>query len=155
MRPEDNVQPPPPPGGGLHENFARSDEIVGPSDRRFGLTIAAILGIIGAIRLVLGHSYSAWWLGVAAVLALVALCRPAALAPLNRAWLQIGLALYKIVNPIVMALLFFSTIVPIGVVMRWRGKDPLRLRRDPEASSYWIVREPPGAAASETMRNQF
>jgi hypothetical protein len=154
MRPEDDARPTPPPAGVLHENFARPDEIVGPSDRRFGLTIAAILGTIGGGRLALGHSHSGWWLGAAAVLALFALYRPAALGPINRAWLRVGLVLYKIVNPIIMALMFFSTIVPIGIVMRLCGKDPLRLRRDPNASSYWIGREPPNSP-SEMMRNQF
>jgi len=154
MRPQDDAHPVPPHAGLLHENFARPDEIVGPSDRRFGLTIAAILGGIGGGRLVLGHSHSGWWLGVAATLALLALYRQATLGPINRAWLRVGLALYKIVNPIIMALLFFSTIAPIGIVMHLRGKDPLRLRRDPDASSYWIGREPQ-SSASETMRNQF
>ena len=154
MRPEDEAHPMPPPAGVLHENFGRPDEIVGPSDRRFGLSIAAILGTVGGGRLALGHSHSGWWLGAAAVLALFALYRPAALGSINRAWLRVGLVLYRIVNPIIMALLFCSTIVPIGIVMRLRGKDPLRLRRDPDASSYWIGREPPNSP-SETMRNQF
>jgi hypothetical protein len=154
MRPENDPHSGPLPAGVLHENFSRPDEIVGSSDRRFGLTIAAILGTIGGGRLILGHSHSAWWLGAAATLALFAVYRPTALGPINRAWLRLGLALYKIVNPVIMALLFFSTIVPIGIVMRLRGKDPLRLRRDPDASSYWIGREPPNSS-SETMRNQF
>ena len=79
---------------------------------------------------------------------------PAVLWPLNRLWLLLGIVLYRIVNPIVMALLFFSTIVPIGMLMRLCGKDSLRLRREPEAASYWIEREPPGPPP-ETMRNQF
>ena len=84
MRPEDDAHPMPPLAGVLHENFARPDEIVEPSDRRFGLTIAAILGTIGGGRLALGHSHSGWWLGAAAVLALFALYRPAVrAAPLH------------------------------------------------------------------------
>jgi hypothetical protein len=147
-------RPTPPPGGVLHEDLHRDEEIVGPSDRRFGLTISAILGIIGAIRLVLGHEHWVWWLGAALALALFALVWPAALHPLNRLWLLLGIVLYKVVNPIVMALLFFSTIVPIGFLMRLCGKDPLRLQREPAAASYWIEREPPGPPA-DTMRNQF
>jgi hypothetical protein len=154
LRPEEVAHPVPSPTGVLHENFTRPDEIVGPTDRRFGLTMAAILGTIGGVRLAIGHSHSGWWLGAATTLALFALYRPAALSPINRAWLRLGLVLYKIVNPIIMALMFFSTIVPIGIMMRLRGKDPLRLRRDPGASSYWMGREPP-SSRSETMRNQF
>ena len=73
---------------------------------------------------------------------------------LNRLWLRFGLVLYKVVNPAVMTLIFGSTIVPIGVLMRLCGKDPLRLRREPAAASYWIAREPPGPLP-ETMRDQF
>jgi len=144
----------PPPGGALHEDLLRDDEVVGPSNRRFGLTMAAICAVIGGVRLVFGHSYWFWWLGAGIALAILALLAPAALGPLNRAWLRLGAVLYKVVNPVVMALMFFSTIAPIGFLMRRCGQDPLRLRRDPAAASYWIAREPPGPPP-ETMRNQF
>ena len=49
---------------------------------------------------------------------------------------------------------YYSLLMPIGLVMRLCGKDPLRLRRDPDAPSYWLVRDPPGPAP-ETMKNQF
>lgn len=144
----------PPPGGALHEDLTRADEIVGASDRKFGLTIAAVCAFIGTVRLVFGHGGWQWWLGAAALLATVALAAPTVLAPLNRLWLKLGLVLYKIVNPVVMALIFVTTIIPVGILMRLCGKDPLRLKREPDAASYWIAREPPGPAP-ETMRNQF
>jgi Saxitoxin biosynthesis operon protein SxtJ len=59
-----------------------------------------------------------------------------------------------VVNPIVLGLIFLTTIVPIGLIMRACGHDPLRLKRDPQASTYWVKREPPGPAP-ETMINQF
>jgi Saxitoxin biosynthesis operon protein SxtJ len=144
----------PPPGGALHENFSREEEFAGPSDRRFGLTIAAVCGAIGGVRLVLGHSHWLWWMVPAAALAGLALCAPAALNFANRLWFRLGLILYRVVNPAVMALLYWSTIVPTGLLMRLCGKDPLRLRREPDLASYWIAREPPGPPA-DTMRNQF
>jgi hypothetical protein len=144
----------PPPGGALHEDLHRADEIVGPSDRKFGLTMATVCVVIGTVRLVFGHSHWAWWLGAAVAFGGFALVSPGALGPFNRAWMKFGLVLHKIVNPVVMALLYYSTIVPIGVVMRLCGKDTLRLRREPDAASYWIVREPAGPPL-ESMRNQF
>jgi Saxitoxin biosynthesis operon protein SxtJ len=138
----------------LHEDLAREDDIVGSSDRAFGLTLAAVFAVIGVVRLVLSHSYAGWWLGAAAVMLAFALAWPAALAPLNRLWLRLGLVLYKVVNPLVMGLVFFTTVMPIGLLMRALGKDPLRLRRDPAAGSYWITREPPGPEP-DTMKNQF
>jgi Saxitoxin biosynthesis operon protein SxtJ len=86
--------------------------------------------------------------------AAAAAVRPHLLAPLNRLWLKLGLLLHRVVTPAIMGLLFYLVITPMGLVMRLRGTDFLRLRRDPRAQSYWIVRTPPGPAP-ETMKNQF
>ena len=56
--------------------------------------------------------------------------------------------------PVVMRLLFFAVVTPIGVAMRLAGRDLLRRRPDPTASSYWILRRPPGPSAV-SMRRQF
>jgi hypothetical protein len=79
---------------------------------------------------------------------------PAPLRPLNRLWFRIGLLLHRIVTPVVMGLVFFCSVVPIGLLMRALGKDLLRLRREADAQSYWIEREPPGPARG-TMKKQF
>jgi hypothetical protein len=84
----------------------------------------------------------------------VALARPALLAPINRLWTRFGLLLHHIVNPIVMGLMFYLAITPIGVLMRLLGKDPLKRRFDPAAATYWIQRQP-GDPKSQTMINQF
>jgi hypothetical protein len=59
-----------------------------------------------------------------------------------------------VVNPVVLGLIYLSTIVPIGLLMRLRGRDLLSLKFDRQAASYWMVREPPGPAP-ETMIRQF
>ena len=69
-------------------------------------------------------------------------------------WFQLGLLLHKVVNPIVMALVFFGTVLPTGLIMRALGKDPLRLKWQADANSYWIERRPPGPAP-ESMKDQF
>jgi hypothetical protein len=138
----------------FHENFTRDEDVVGSSDRTFGVTLAVIGIAVGLLKLWRGYGSGWLWLAVATVPLLLALFWTAALAPLNRLWLRFSLVLYKVVNPIVMALMFFATVVPTGLVMRALGKDPLRLTRDPKAASYWIVREPPGPAP-ETMKHQF
>jgi hypothetical protein len=137
-----------------HENFARDHEVVGSSDRSFGLTFAAFLALIGLWPLVRGAPMRIWSLGLSAVFLALALGRPALLAPLNRIWLRIGLAMHRVVNPLVLGAMFYGVITPIGLAMRWAGRDALRTRRDPGARSYWIERRPPGPAP-ETMSNQF
>lgn len=146
-----------------HEAFTREEEIEGSSDRGFGLTVGGILLAIALVRVGLGWWWSGtatlgwfeWALGgVGVTLLVLGLIAPATLAPLNRGWTKLGLLLFKVVNPIVLALIFLVTIVPIGLALRAFGKDPLRLTFEPEAKSYWIEREPPGPAP-ESMWQQF
>ena len=73
-------------------------------------------------------------------------CQP--LAPLNRLWAKFGLLLHHVISPVFLGILFYVCITPIGFLMRLTGKDPMRRRFEPEAKSYWIVREPPGPAPS-------
>ncbi len=137
-----------------HEIFSRDEKIVAGSDRSFGLVMAAVFA---ALSLLNGwHSGRSWpWTGALAALFLAAaLLRPALLNPLKLIWLKFGLLLHRVVNPVVMALIFYGAVLPTGIVMRMMGKDILRLKRLPDADSYWIVRQPPGPSP-ETMRDQF
>ena len=137
-----------------HEVFPRSEDVVAGSDRSFGLVMAAVLAVVTSLNV--WHSGRLWpWTGGLAVLLLAAgLLRPSVLHPLNLIWLKFGLLLHRVVNPAVMALLFYGTVLPTGLTMRMMGKDLLRLKRQPAADSYWIARTPPGPSP-ETMRDQF
>jgi hypothetical protein len=78
------------------------------------------------------------------IVAILAVRWPAVLASLNKRWIKLGLLLQRFVNPIVLGFLFYATVTPIALLMRLLGKDPLRLRTDPHAASYWIDRVLPG-----------
>lgn len=131
------------------------DEVVaGPSDRNFGFTMAAVFALIGALGLYKGSSHAPVWLGIAFAFAALTLWRPQFLGPANRAWLKLGLLMYRVVNPVIMAVLFFAAIMPIGLAMRLFGKDFLRLARDPSSPTYWLPRSDP-RPPSESMRQQF
>lgn len=138
---------------GFHEDFSRDDHVDGSSDRGFGITFAVVLTLIAAWYWWTGHNWM-WWLAGAGAFAIVAFTRPVLLAPFNRAWTKLGLLLFRVVSPVMMGLLFVTTIVPIGLLMRAMGKDFLRLRFDKSAASYWIKREPPGPPPGG-MKNQF
>jgi len=139
---------------GLHEDFGRTDPVKRSSDRATGLVFAAVFTIIALWPLWKSGAVREWALITAAAITIVALAIPRALGPLSRAWHGLGLAMHRVMNPLVMGLLFYLTVTPTGLLMRLFGKDPLRLRFDPEAKSYWIERQPPGPAP-ETMRHQF
>ena len=140
-----------------HEDVRRQEEVKGGSDRGFGLTVGGMLLLIAAVRTWLHAGYGALEPVLAAAglgLVVLALARAQSLAGLNRAWTQLGVVLFKEVNPAVLGLIYLTTIVPIGLLMRALGHDPLRLKGEPEAASYWVQREPPGPAPA-TMTQQF
>jgi hypothetical protein len=80
--------------------------------------------------------------------------RPSLLSPLNRLWLGLGAILHRIVNPLVMGLMFFAVITPTALILKLIGKDLRRRRFSPGTQSYWIPRQPPGPEP-QSMRNQF
>lgn len=137
-----------------HERLDGADEVKGSSDRAFGLVLAAAFAVLGLGPVIRGHPVRWWGLAVAAVFAALAVLTPRVLAPVNRVWLAFGLLLHRCVSPAVLALLFYTTVTPIGLVLRLVGKDLLRLRLDRAAGTYWIERRPPGPAP-DTMSRQF
>jgi len=137
-----------------HEAFDRGESIQGSSNRSFGVVFAAVFGIIALSPLFSGGALRLWALIVSCAFVLAAFAFPALLGPLNRIWLKFGLILHKIVSPIVLGIMFFLVITPMGVAMRAFGKDPMRLRFDAVADSYWISRTPPGPSA-ESIKDQF
>lgn len=138
-----------------HERIAREEAVAGSSDRSFGLVFAGFFTVLLLLKLWSGWSTSGWiYLGLAAAFAVVALTVPGVLAPLNRLWMKFGLLLHRIISPLVMGMLFYVVVTPIGLLMRALGKDLLRLKRDAGAASYWIERTPPGPAP-DTMKHQF
>lgn len=138
----------------FHETLHRDEVVRGSSDRAFGLVFAVLFAVIGAFKLWHDSVLGWWWLGASGAVAAVALTVPGLLAPANRVWLKFGLLLHRVVEPLVMGILFFAVVTPIGAAMRLAGKDPLRLKREPAAATYWLEREPPGPQP-DSIRNQF
>jgi hypothetical protein len=137
-----------------HESYSRVNTVVRSSDRSFGIMISIALSLVALINYWHDGRWWPWAVGIAALLLAAAFLAPVALKPLNWIWFHVGLLIHMVVNPIVMALLFYVAVVPTGLIMRAMGKDMLRLKREPHSDSYWIVRRPPGPAP-ETMKDQF
>ena len=133
--------------GTLHD-----EEVVGPSDRSFGVVFTVVFTIVALLPLWRGAPPRWWAAGVAAVFAVLALVLPRALAPANRLWLRFGLLLHRVVNPIVMGAVFYLVVTPFGLVMRLRRSGINAMRRtDKTATTYWI----PRVDGSSPMDQQF
>ncbi len=141
--------------GSTHETLRREDDDKPGSDRGFGLVMAVVFLLLAAIQAWSGAwGWAALWLGVAAGFFALASTKPHLLHPANRLWFRFGLLLHRVVNPVVMGLMFFCVFTPIGVLMRLFGQRPLALDLDRSAPSYWIERRATPAAPG-SMRKQF
>lgn len=137
-----------------HEDLDRHHEVKGSSNRFFGLTFFVVFLVI-ALWLLLKHgSVHLPTFGISIGFLAISLLFPALLGPLNRAWLKFGALLHSITSPIILGVMFYLVITPIGLLMRLAGKDLLRLKFDPDSPSYWIRREPPGPDKN-SLHRQF
>jgi hypothetical protein len=137
-----------------HEELSRKHAVRGSSDRSFGVVFSVFFAFVGLAPMWKHHPRRPWALGLAGVFLVVAILRPVWLHPLNQGWIKLGLLLGRVVNPVVMGLLFFIVVTPTALIFRLLHKDPLRLSLNPTDRSYWIERHPPGPS-QETMANQF
>ena len=141
----------------LHENYRDEEPTEAGSDRAFGCTVGSMLMLIGATKTFVAGAISSvvcLIFALGALLLLVGIFVPSRLSTLSWLWLKVGTAIAKVVNPIILALLFFLVVTPMALFMRIVGKRPLRLAADRTAATYWIEREPPSGGTS-TMRRQF
>lgn len=137
--------------GQFHEQFERP-ELPLPSDRSTGLVFAAVALIVAYVWRANPTALTVAG-ALAAALAVVSFAQPSVLRPLNILWMRLAALLGRIVNPIVMLVLFAIAIVPAGLIMQL-VRDPLR-RRKGDGNSHWIVTSAAERAAISNMKNQF
>jgi hypothetical protein len=139
----------------IHEDLIHELEVSKASDRNFGLVFAIFFAIIG-IYSWFGEAgeFLVWAIILSAVFLIISIIKPGLLSPLNSIWTKFGLLLHKIVNPIILGIIFFLVVTPFGLVLRAIGKDLLSLKLDRKSKSYWIYRTPPGPSP-DSMKNQY
>jgi hypothetical protein len=138
-----------------NETSSAHRRTIAGSNRNFGLVFAIVFILIGLAPVVLhDEPIRLWAFGVASAFCFLALVVPQMLDPLNRLWFRFGLALHYVTNPIVMGFVYYGAVMPTGILLRVFGKDLLRLKREPDAATYWIARERP-APLPGSMSKQF
>lgn len=139
----------------IHEDLFRDETMVeDSSDRVFGFIFSAVFLVVGLWPTLGSGGIRIWALVVSGIFLVLAIARATTLAPLKRLWGGVGRILHRVLNPVIMGLLFFGAVTPTALVLRLIGRDLLRLRFDRNAQTYWLDRRPPGPAP-KTMRNQF
>lgn len=138
-----------------HETVTSFRKISLGSNWKFGLAFGVLFAILGLWPLFRQGGSPKWGLiALSAAILSVALFRPHWLMPLNRGWFKLGLALNRIAGPVIMAILFFGAVVPLGWYLRRKGEDLLRLKLNSQSGTYWIERESPSPAL-DSMKKQF
>ena len=120
------------------------------SNKEFGIIFFSIFFIISLYPLINNGDIRLWSLLIAVVFLILGLANSRILTPLNRLWLKFGLFLGKIVSPLIMGIIFFFVVTPIGFIMRILKKDLLNLKFN-NSKSYWISKNDP----KSKMKNQF
>jgi hypothetical protein len=134
------------------ERFDRGGEIRPPSGRLFGFALAIPFAMASCGRALRGGEARWWAAAISAALALAAVVHPAMFDRMAAAWTKVLRPMHSAVTMAGMALLFFLVVTPVGCLRRLLVRDPLRLRFEPNAPSYWQERQ---AMPPETMSNQF
>jgi hypothetical protein len=121
------------------------------TEKSFGIVFSIVFLLVAFYPLINSEEIHLWAIILSAIFLFLAYFMPKILSIPNKFWFKFGILLQSIIAPIVMALLYFLTVLPTGLIMRLLGKDLLKLKLDKNAKSYWIERtEPMGS-----MKNQF
>ncbi len=120
------------------------------SNRSFGIVFFIVFLLISIYPLINNEDIRIWSLLVSLIFLVLGLINSNILSPLNKLWFKFGIFLGKIISPLVMGIIFFLVVTPIGLIMRLIGKDVLNLKYK-DYKSYWIEKTGP----KSKMKNQF
>ena len=126
------------------------DDIRIGSNRSFGIVFFVVFLIITLYPLLNNENIRYWSLLVSLVFLTLGLLNSNILTPLNKVWFKFGILLGKVISPIIMGIIFFFVVTPIGLLMRILNKDLLNLKYNND-KSYWIEKKEP----KSKMKNQF
>jgi hypothetical protein len=122
--------------------------------RKFGLTTGAIVAALfgGLIPWMWDFRYPTWPWIVFGILGAMAILAPMWLQSVHRTWMRIGLLISKVTTPIIMGVVFFLVIMPVGIVIRLAGRDPLHREIESSTDTY---RVDPQISAHDSLEKPY
>ena len=121
------------------------------SNRSFGIVFFVVFLLIAIFPLASSGDIRIWSLIISFIFIILGLLNSKILTPLNKLWFKFGVILGKIISPIIMGIIFFLVVTPIGLIMKVLGKELLRLKYNKKDNTYWIEKNGP----TSKMKNQF
>jgi hypothetical protein len=121
------------------------------SNRSFGIVFFVVFLFIALYPITYSEDIRIWSLIISFIFIILGLLNSKILTPLNKLWFKFGVILGKIISPIIMGIIFFLVVTPIGLIMKVLGKDLLRLKYNKKDNTYWIEKNGP----KSKMKNQF
>tara|TARA_B100000401_G_scaffold436014_1_gene378733 strand:- start:915 stop:1307 length:393 start_codon:yes stop_codon:yes gene_type:complete len=129
----------------------KQKEIKISSNKSFGLVFFVIFIIIALWPLLNDENIRIWSIIVSIIFLILGLLNSKILTPFNKLWMRLGALLGIIVSPIVMGVVYFGIITPIGLIMKLFGKDVLNLKLDKNKKTYWTLKK----KIPSKMKDQF
>ena len=129
----------------------KKNEIKISSNKSFGFVFFVIFIVIALWPLLNEGNIRIWSLILSLVFLILGLLNSKILTPLNKLWIRFGILLGTIVSPVVMGIIYFGVVTPIGIIMRLFRKDILNLKIDKNKNTYWILKD----KIKSKMKNQF
>ena len=126
------------------------DDIKVGSNRSFGIVFFIVFLLVALYPFTYGGEIRIWSVITSLIFLVLGLLNSKFLTPLNKLWFRFGIFLGKIISPVIMGIIFFLVVTPIGFIMRLLGKDVLNLKYS-KNKSYWIEKDGP----ESKMKNQF
>ena len=126
------------------------NEIKISSNRNFGIVFFIVFLAIAIYPLINSSEIRIWSLILSLLFLILGLINSQILTPLNKLWFKFGIFLGKTISPVIMGIIFFFVVTPIGFIMRLLSKDILNLKYNKE-TSYWLKKTGP----KSKMKNQF
>jgi|TARA_B110001452_G_C15121014_1_gene390689 hypothetical protein len=111
------------------------------NNKGFGLLFFIVFLLISLWPLFKGDNPRIYLLPIAALFLILGILNSKILTPLNKAWIKFGELLGRVIAPIVMLVIFFSILTPIGLLLKLFGKDLLQIKNNKSIKSYWISRK--------------
>ena len=126
------------------------DNIKIGSNRSFGIVFFILFLLVALYPTINSEGIRMWSIIVSLIFLVLGLLDSKILTPLNKVWFKFGILLGRVISPLIMGVIFFFVVTPIGLIMRILGKDVLNLKYN-NNKTYWIEKTGP----KSKMRNQF